>query len=263
MTALRRVLGSQLRNVIRSRWIVGYTVLLLVATVLLLRFGGSGTRALLSLVNLVLLLLPLVSVVFGTLYVYNAREFVELLLAQPIGRGSIYLGLFGGLSLPLIAALVLGVGGPLAVQAVAEPAIAGPLVMLLAIGSLLTLVFSAFALAVAVFFEERSRGFGAALLVWLACTVIYDGVVLLVLTTFRDYPLERAALALSFLNPVDLGRIVLLLTFDVSALMGVTGTVFARFFGTGGGILAALGMLVLCAAVPLAVGYRRFRRKDF
>ncbi|MCC7133756.1 MAG: hypothetical protein IT352_17635, partial [Gemmatimonadales bacterium] len=90
MTSFRRVLSSQLRNVIRSRWMVGHALLLLAVTILLLRFGGSGERALLSLVNLVLLLVPLVSVVFGTLYVYNAREFIELLLAQPVGRGSVY-----------------------------------------------------------------------------------------------------------------------------------------------------------------------------
>ena len=98
----------------------GHTLLLLGVTILLLRFGGSGERALLSLVNLVLLLVPLVAVVFGTLYVYNAREFIELLLAQPVGRGAVYLGIFCGLAIPQAAGLVVGVGGPLVVQAFRE-----------------------------------------------------------------------------------------------------------------------------------------------
>ena len=263
MTELRQVLAAQIRNVLRSRWLVGYALLLFLATVLLLRFGGSGTRALLSLVNVVLLLLPLVSVVFGTLYVYNAREFIELLLAQPVGRGAVYLGLFGGLAVPLCLALLAGVGGPLVVEAFQDPSVWRPLGMLLTVGVLLTLVFTAFALCVAVLVEERSRGFGVALLVWLACTVVYDGLILLVLTTFRDYPLEAPVLVLTFLNPIDLGRVVLLLTFDVALLMGYTGTVFARMFGTAGGLVAAFAMLVVCAAVPLWAGYRWFRRKDF
>lgn len=242
---------------------VGYTLLLLAATGLLLRFGGTGERALLSLVNVVLLLLPLVSVVFGTLYVYNAREFIELLLAQPVRRGAVYLGLFGGLVLPQTAALWIGVGGPLAVRAFAEPGVIRPLLMLLAVGTCLTLVFTAFALCVSVLIEERSRGFGAALLVWLGCTVLYDGLILLVLTTFRDYPLEAPVLILTFLNPVDLARVVLLLTFDVAILMGYTGTVFAELFGTGLGIVAAFGMLLVCAGVPLIAGFKWFRRKDF
>ncbi len=262
MTPFRRVLSSQLRNVIRSRWMAGHTVLLLGVTILLLRFGGSGARALLSLVNLVLLLVPLVSVVFGTLYVYNAREFIELLLAQPVKRGAVYLGLFGGLAIPQVATLLVGVGGPLALQAVREPAIVRPLVMLLGVGICLTLVFTAFALCVAVLVDERSRGFGVALLVWLGCTVIYDGLILLVVTLFRDYPLETPVLILTFLNPVDLARVVLLLTFDVAILMGYTGTLFAEMFGTGLGIAVAFGVLLGCAAVPLMAGFRWFGRKD-
>lgn len=262
-TPFRRVLASQLRNVLRSRWLVGYTALLFGVTVLLLRFGGSGERALLSLVNVVLLLVPLVSVVFGTLYVYNAREFIELLLAQPVGRGAVYLGMFGGLAVPQIATLLLGVGGPLVGQAFSEPAIVRPLVMLLAVGICLTLVFTAFALCVAVLVEERSRGFGVALLVWLGCTVLYDGVILLVLTTLRDYPLETPVVVMTFLNPIDLARVVLLLTFDVAILMGYTGTLFAELFGTTFGIAAAFGMLIMCSVIPLIAGLRWFRRKDF
>jgi Cu-processing system permease protein len=257
------VLAAQLRNVLRSRWIVGYALVLLAATWLLLRFGGSGTRALLSLVNVVLLLLPLVAVMFGTLYIYNSREFIELLLAQPVGRGALYLGLFGGLAIPLGAALLVGVGLPLGAQALREPAILEPLALLLATGLLLTLVFTAFALCVAVLIEDRAWGLGGALLVWLVCTAVYDGLVLLVLTTFRDYPLETPTLVLILLNPIDLARVILLLTFDIAALMGYTGAVFERAFGTPLGLVLAFAMLLVCAAVPLVLGFRWFRRKDF
>jgi len=263
MSTLRTVFTSQLRNVARSRWLIAYTVTLFAIAGLLLRFGGSGERALLSLLNVVLLLLPLVAAVFGTLYVYNAREFIELLLAQPVGRSALFLGLFGGLAVPLTLALVVGVGTPLAVQAAREPAILRPLAMLLVVGGLLTVVFTAFAVWVAVRVEDRAWGLGVTLLVWLGCTVLYDGLILLVLTVFRDYPLETPVLVLTLLNPVDLGRVLLLLTFDVAALMGYTGTVYARAFGTGLGTAAALAMLAVCAVVPLVLGARRFRRKDF
>ncbi|HTL04708.1 MAG TPA: ABC transporter permease subunit, partial [Gemmatimonadales bacterium] len=179
-----RVLAAQLRNVARSRWILAYGLLLLGLTELLLRFGGSGERALLSLLNVVLLLLPLVSVVFGTLYVHNAREFIELLLAQPVGRGSLYLGLFGGLVLPLAGAFLLGVGLPLLLQGGGAPGYLRHCVLLLGAGVLLTLVFTAFALCVAVRLADRAWALGAALLVWLFCSLVYDGVILLVTTLF-------------------------------------------------------------------------------
>ena len=263
MSTTRKVLASQLRNVARSRWILGYGILLALLTWLLLRFGGSGERALLSLLNVVLLLLPLVSVVFGTLYVYNAREFIEMLLAQPVGRGALYTGLFGGLALPLGGAFLIGVGTPLLFLGGGGPGFAGQAAMLLSVGLLLTLVFTAFSLCVAVLVEDRARGLGAALFVWLLTTLIYDGLILLVTTAFDRYPLEGPLLALVFLNPVDLGRVLLLLSFDVSALMGYTGAVYERFFrGSGGAILAFL-MLGVCAAVPFLLGLHWFRRKDF
>lgn len=263
MRTAGKVLSSQLRNVARSRWIVGYALLLLATTELLLRFGGSGERALLSLLNVVLLLLPLLSVTFGTLYVYNAREFIEMLLAQPVGRGSLYAGLFGGLVIPLSAAFLLGVGVPLLLQGGGEPGFAGHAGMLLAVGLLLTMVFTAFALCVSVLVEDRARGLGAALLVWLLTTLVYDGLILLVTTVWSDYPLEGPLLVLVFLNPVDLARVLLLLTFDISALMGYTGAVYERFFHGGAGVVLAFAMLVVCAAVPLLFGLRWFRRKDF
>ena len=64
-------------------------------------------------------------------------------------------------------------------------------------------------------------------------------------------------------NPVDLARVLMLLRFDVPALMGYTGAVFERFFGGAGGTLAAISALVLWTVGPLLLGARSFRRKDF
>jgi Cu-processing system permease protein len=256
-----RVLSSQLRNVARSRWVIGYGLLLLAGTELLLRFGGSGERALLSLLNVVLLLLPLVSVMFGVLYVHNAREFIELLLAQPVGRGTLYTGLFAGVTIPLVGAFLVGVGVPLLVQG-GDARYLAQCALLLGAGTLLTIGFTALALAVAVRFDDRARALGIALLVWFSCALLYDGLLLLVTSVFADYPLETPLLVLVFLNPVDLARVALLMSFDVSALMGYTGAVYQRFFGPGG-MLLALGMLLVTGLVPFLLGRRWFLRKDF
>lgn len=241
----------------------GYTVLLLGLTLLLLRFGGSGERALLSLLNVVLLLLPLMSVVFGTLYVYNDREYIELLLAQPVGRGAMFAGLWAGLVLPLAGALILGVGLPFMFHAGGGEVPFRSLLLLLSTGTLLTSAFTSLAFLLALRFEDRARGFGTALLVWLVCAVVYDGVVLLVVALFADYPLETPLLVLTVLNPLDLGRVLLLLDLDVAALLGYTGAVFQRFLGTTLGAGVAVLALLAWTVVPLTLGARRFARRDF
>jgi Cu-processing system permease protein len=258
-----KVLRYELQDLRRSRWLLGYALLLLGLTDALLRSGGGGPRAVLSLMNVVLVFVPLVSVVFGTMYLYGARDFIELLLAQPVGRGSLFAGLYGGLAAPLAAAFLLGVGLPFAWGGQGEGSLAGPLVMLLATGVLLTLAFTALAFLVSLVFEDRAKGLGAAILVWLAATVLYDAGIVLVATAFSDYPLELPMLGLIVLNPVDLGRVLLLLQFDAAALMGYTGAVFERFFGTALGVGVATGALALWCAGPLVLARGRFGGKDF
>lgn len=256
------VLATHAKNIARSRWLIGYGLLLLLATVLLAELGGGGSRALLSLINVVLLLVPLMSVVFGTLYVYQSRDFTQLVLTQPTSRSAAYFGLYGGLVVPLIGAFVLAVGVPLAGSAFREPEVLRPLLVLLAVGILLVAVFTAVAVAIAVLVEDRAWGLGAALLIWLLCTVVYDGLILGLLALFPDRPLEMPVLGLVMLNPVDVARIQLLLTFDVAALLGYTGTVYERVFGTGLGRTLAYGILFACGLVPLVAGFAVFRRTD-
>jgi len=57
--------------------------------------------------------------------------------------------------------------------------------------------------------------------------------------------------------------VLLLLRFDVSALLGYTGAVMKQFFGGAGGSLIAVTALVLWALIPAFLGRRAFERKDF
>ena len=263
MRTARKILTYQLRDIARNRWVIAYAFVLLILTEALFRLGGEGGRVVLSLLKLVLIFVPLVALTFGTLYLYTAREFIEMLLAQPVARGAMFVGLWGGLTLPLTAALLTGVGLPFLWHAGEGTVPIHSLLVLLGTGTLLTCSFTALAFLIALRFEDRARGFGTALLVWLACAVVYDGLVLLVVALFGSYPLETPLLILTLLNPLDLGRVLLLLDFDVAALMGYTGAVFQRFLGTPLGLGVATAALIAWTAVPLALGLRRFRQRDF
>jgi Cu-processing system permease protein len=100
------------------------------------------------------------------------------------------------------------------------------------------------------------------LLVWFYFALIYDGLILVILFTFSDYPLEKLTLVLSALNPIDLGRIFIMLKMDVSALMGYTGALYQDFFGSGTGILFTTGVMLLWIALPLLAAVRSFQKKD-
>ena len=262
MTIVSLVLSAGLRDLSRNRWIVAYTLAFLGIAEGLFWFGGTGPQVLLSLLNLVLLVLPLVALVFGTIHVYASREFVELLLAQPVPRRQLFAGLYLGLAIPLAGAFVVGAGVPFAVH-LRQGASTGSVVALLVAGVGLSLTFAAIATWIALTTDDRLKGVGLALGTWLLATVVYDGVVLAAAAAFGDYPLERPLLALMMANPVDLARVLVLTQLDVSALMGYTGALFEHTFGTALGTGVAVVALAVWCVVPLAFAESRFRHRDF
>ncbi|MEO7996512.1 MAG: nitrous-oxide metabolic protein NosY [Gemmatimonadaceae bacterium] len=260
---VQRVATFQGRNLLRSRWIVAYALFFVAVTEALLRFGGNSAGAILSLANLVLYVVPLITLVVGSVYLYNAREFIELLLAQPLERGSLYLGLYAGVTLPLVLSLVLGLSVPFIARGFESTHQLAMIGALMATAVALTTSCSAIALIIALWCDDRLRGLTAAIGVWMLGAIAYDGLILALIAAFGDYPLERPILLLTLANPIDLARITLLLQLDVSALMGYTGAVFQQFLGGFTGSLVAGSALMLWTIVPFAIGIRMFSRKDF
>jgi Cu-processing system permease protein len=252
-----RILKYVLYDILQNRIIIGYTLFLLAVSFGLFNISGDPTKGMISLLNIILIVSPLVSIVFATIHFYNSYEFIELLAAQPLRRSVIIISEYTGLAVALIAAILIGIGVPVAIYA---PNSTGLTILLVAIG--LTLVFAAIALLASVMTRDKAKGIGAALLLWFYFALLYDAVILFLMFAFSDYPLEKAMLVMVSLNPIDLSRILVLLQMDISALMGYTGALFREFLGTGWGVLYACAVLLIWAALPLALAVRIFRKKD-
>jgi Cu-processing system permease protein len=258
-----RIALYQVQDLVRSRWVLLYAGFFLVMTDALFRFGGGGERVMLSLMNVVLIAIPLVSLVLGAMYLYGSREFVELLLSQPIRRRSLFAGLVLGLVVPMTGAFVIGAGLPFLYHGGVAEAGAGSVALLLVTGVALTVAFTGVAFLVALSTEDRLRGLGLCLAIWLFFAVLFDGLVLLAIHLLAAWPVEHMVIGTSMLNPVSLGRTLLMLNLDFSALMGFTGAVFLRFFGSGLGQAVTATALVVWLAGPMALGMRAFVRKNF
>ena len=87
-------------------------------------------------------------------------------------------------------------------------------------------------------------------------------ILLFLLFQFADYPLEKPMILVSALNPIDLGRVLILLQLDISAMMGYTGAIFKDFFGTMLGLSIAFIILIVWILIPLYFSTRKFIRKD-
>lgn len=90
MTA--RIARHVVRDILRSRIVLAYTILLAVAAVGLFNLSSTGSKGLVSLLSVILLMVPVAGLVLGTSRFYNSYEFIELLASQPIRRRTILLG---------------------------------------------------------------------------------------------------------------------------------------------------------------------------
>jgi Cu-processing system permease protein len=252
-----------IQDVLRSKWGIMYGLLFLLVTEGLFQLGGHPAKVILSLTNITLALVPLISAIFGTMYFYNSREFVELLLTQPVRRSTVYTGLFISLTFSLVLGFIAGVSIPYFLRGMPGEWGLSTYLLLMISGTCLTCIFVGLSFLVSLLFEDRGKGLGLVILTWLFFAILYDGAVMFVVNAFSDYPLEKPMIAMAMLNPIDLARIVLLIQTDISALMGYTGAVFERFFGTLLGSSLSLTFLILWSILPFGLGLMRFKRKDF
>lgn len=252
-----KLLKYALYNILRTRFTLLYTLFLFGATISIYSLDPDLTKVSLSLLNVVLLVVPLVCVIFGTVHFYNSYEFMELMLAQPINRNTVFLSQLLAVGFSLCLAFIIGVGAPMLMYGFNTG-----LITLLLVGSVLSLVFTGLAFLASVLTRDKAKAVGVTLLFWVYFALIYDGLVLYVIYLFYDYPLENATLAMVMLNPVDLGRIIMLMQLDVSALMGFTGAFFHDFFGGLKGTLVSFGVLLIWIALPVVIAKRIFMKKD-
>lgn len=257
-----RIARYGFHDVARGRWVLVYGLVLFGLAQALVAFEVDVARAAGGLVNVTLLIVPLVGLLFGTLYLYGARDFNRMLLAQPVGRLELLAGLYAGIAVPLLGVELLGLGLPLGVEALSQGAGFGGVTRLLGVVTALTLVSLSLAFLVAVAVRDRAAGMGAAILLWLGLTVLYDGLFATVAVALPNALLEKPALVVTLLNPVDTARILLLMEFDAAALMGYTGAVFRGFFGGDTGLLVASAALLAWMTAPVLVALRLFRRAD-
>src|SRR5690349_23536817 len=99
-------------DLLRSRFILAYTLLLFASSVALYQLDSDTGKVVLSLLNVVLMVVPLISVVFTSIHFFNSYEFMELMLAQPVNRKSIFIGEYISITISLCMAYLVGIGVP-------------------------------------------------------------------------------------------------------------------------------------------------------
>ena len=263
--------GKEMRDARRNRWFllyaVAFSVLALALSYLSLAgaarvgFAGLG-RTTASLINLVLLVVPLMGLTLGSAAIAGERERGQLLytLAQPISVGEYLLGKFLGLTASTFVALLLGFGvAALAIGRRSGAAGAGSFAAFLALTLLLAAAAVSLGLLISAMVERASVATGVALFAWFAFVFVGD---LGVMGTSLMLRLEaRQLLLMTLVNPLQEFKLlaVLLLRGGLESL-GPGGLYATRTLGVG--LLPLLvGLLLAWTVLPLVAALAVLRRR--
>ncbi len=259
---------------IRSRWLHVFAVTfaglaLAVAGGGYLLSGGRGVqdfaRTAASLVQLVLLLVPLAALVFGALALTPDRGAAELLYAQPVSRAAILAGRMLGVWAALVAAELLGFGAAgLVVGQQAGPGGVWQYGALVVTSAGLTGVFLAIAaLLASANAGRRTRVLASALVVWFVAAVLFDVAVLALASGLRSGAASRLMVVAALVNPVDAARVGVLVAIDGVSAFGAGSLALFRVTG-GPGLTVGLAAASLAAwlVVPLLLAMRRLNATD-
>ncbi len=271
--AIRIIAAEELSRAVRSRWVVVFAASFAALTLSLSYFGLAGgggagfqgfERVTASLLNLILFWIPLASLLLAAVRLSGSRESMAFDLVQPVSRGTVLLGKYLGLLAALVLAQSIGFGGAgLVIAQAAGADQATGFAALIGLAIVLAAVFLALGTALTARWPDRVQALGAALLTWLAATVLYDLAAVGITSVIYGLPIRRILTVAVWLNPVDLCRVLATAALGSDALFGPTGAAVGEFLATPAGIGAALASLGLWWFVPLGLGIVAFRRRDF
>ena len=219
-----------------------------------------------SLVQLVVLVVPLASLLMGVLALAPERGTAELLFSQPISRRTILIGELLGLFTALTAAQFVGFGlAGLVVFSNTGGEGAGGYLLLVLCSLLLTAAFLAIAalLAAGAIGRKRTRALALALVVWFVAVIFFDLVALGVASLLPSTAASRLLIVSVIANPAGAVRTGALLGIEGTAAFGSASLAFLRF--TGGPARAAVLLAVSILAwvvLPTVAAVNRLSRVD-
>jgi Cu-processing system permease protein len=270
LSPLWTIARRELREALHNKWLWFFATGLAVLGLALSQAGmaaagyaglGGFGRTAASLVNAMLLFVPLIGLIVGAGSVAGDRERGALLylLSQPVSRAEVFFGKALGSALAVIAALGLGFG--LAGLGLAFAGDTNAAAYLEMAGSVLLLALACLGLGfvISTLTRKASTASGAALILWLV--LVFLGDLGLVGATLSFRPTPATLLGMLLLNPLQVFKLSAIYNLR-SALdvLGPVGQYAVYHFGDRLPLLLT-GLLLAWIVLTFGIAYVLFNRR--
>lgn len=273
-TVVLTLAQKELRDSLRNRWFLLYTGAFTALALALSALGLSGSdiagfagfgRTAASLINLVMLIVPLMALTVGAQSLAGEQERGSLtyLLAQPVDRAEVLLGKYLGLALAMLAALTLGFGtsGLVIVLNGGDTAEPGVYLQLVALAFVLALVMLSIGFLISAFSRKASVAVGVALFLWLGFVFFGDLGLMGAAVALKSQLSIGNLFAVSLINPLQVFKTAAVLDIHTTLdMLGPAGIYAVRTYGDSL-MMLLLGILSGWVVLPALISYARFSRK--
>ena len=268
--------GREAKESVKNKWFVLYTISFSALAVLILAIapekgalteGAGYGRTAASLINLVLLFVPLVSLITGSGAISGEREngTLQYLLSHPVTKAEVFAGKFVGIFIPICLSISLGIG--LAGDGAAHRGGGGDassFLLTALLSALLAASLLSVGLLVSVYSRKASRATGIAVFLWLVFIILGD---LGVMGTAAAMELGiRQVFVLALLNPAEVFKIASVLALSPRyEILGPVGVYAVRTFGREGMVLLLMSIMALWTIAPFGLAlasFSVFRREE-
>jgi Cu-processing system permease protein len=267
---MMHIARQQMTLIMRSHWLAGFGLLfssLAIMVAFLGNTGGAGfdgfNRMTASLLNVNLLLIPLLSLLIGSLFLSGEKEDrgLMLLLTYPVSPWAVILGKYAGLFAAVWSVLTFGYGAALLVIFFVGGLVSVSLLLLFYLYSvLLAAIFLSLAMTIGIMAKTRFQALGVSLIIWAFLVLFYEFIIMGASMFMMKQWLLPMLTASIFFNPVELIRVQSILSLDGASVFGprlYDLTIWAD--GMVGKMLFAAAAL-LWTVLPVLYSVRRIKR---
>jgi len=257
----------------RNRWVTSFAAIFLLMTFFISYFGmvTSGysgfqdfARTSTSLINLTGFLIPLFALILGVFSFMSNREYLEMLVTQPIPRYQVIAGKFLGLLLTLLVATVIGFSVPgILISLTTGTEGASSYAMVILYSMLLGVVFTGCAILISQIANRRQITFGIAIGVWIFFEIVY-GLIMLGATLYFSPAILKFVLIIGLIgNRIDIFRVLSLIAVGGAEFFGPAGATLVKLVGSQWlAVSYGFSALLLWVILPLFLSLKIFSRQN-
>lgn len=269
---IQTIATKELRDAFKNRWFILFTLAFAGLSLALSALSQpSGTQLELasysktaaSLINLVLLFVPLIGLTLGTSGLASDRETGALayLLAQPVNHAEVLLGKYIGMAVALIASLILGFGvSGLALSMQGQSGDFAGYLFTVMLACLLALAMLSVGFLLAVIIKKTSTALTGGLFTWLLLVFVGDlGIMGAAIVT--EMPIQTI-FWLSSINPLQMFKMASILNIQANLeVLGPVGMYATEQYGAALLPFLLLGLL-LWIVIPMGIALSIFSQRN-